>query len=300
MASVKEKHVQSPIVGTRVKAHRRGPKIKRSLVKILLHLELILVSLIVLVPIFWIVGSSFNESTGLASATLLPKSLTLNNYVRLFQETKYASWFLNTLKIAVVNAIVSVSIVMITAWIMSRFQFKGKKAGLMTLLLLSMFPSFLSMTAIYVLFLTFGLLNKPIALVLIYSVGAIPYNVWLVKGYLDGVSKSMDEAAYIDGCSRFQAFFKVTLPLAMPIITYVSVTQFMGPWMDYILPNLLLSKDQYRTLAVGLFSMINEQESTNFTMFAAGAVLVAIPISIMYMVFQKYIVQGVSAGANKE
>jgi len=183
---------------------------------------------------------------------------------------------------------------------MSRFNFKGKKAGLMTLLLLSMFPSFLSMTAIYVLFLTFGLLNKPLALVLIYSVGAIPYNVWLVKGYLDGVSKSLDEAAYIDGCTRFKAFFKITIPLAMPIITYVVVTQFMSPWMDYILPNLLLSKDQHKTLAVGLYAMINEQESTNFTMFAAGAVVVSIPISTVYVIFQKYIVQGISAGANKE
>ena len=156
------------------------------------------------------------------------------------------------------------------------------------------------MTAIYVLFLTFGLLNKPVALVIIYSAGAIPYNVWLVKGYLDGVSRSLDEAAYIDGCSKFRALFHVTLPLSMPIITYVTVTQFMTPWMDYILPNLLLSRNENRTLAVGLYAMINEQESTNFTMFAAGAVLVAVPISMIYIIFQKYIVQGVSAGANKE
>lgn len=275
-------------------------KFKKIVVSAALHLELILVCLIVLIPIFWIVSSSFNDSSGLASATLIPERWTLHNYRRLFEETRYVSWFLNTLRIAAVNAVVSVSLVMVTAWVMSRFRFTGKKAGLMTLLLLSMFPSFLSMTAIYVLFLTFGLLNRPIALVIIYSAGAIPYNVWLVKGYLDGVSKSLDEAAYIDGCTKFRAFFKVTLPLSMPIITYVTVTQFMTPWMDYILPNLLLSRDENRTLAVGLFAMINEQESTNFTMFAAGAVLVAVPISIIYIVFQKHIVQGISSGANKE
>lgn len=275
-------------------------KFKKIMVSAALHLELILVCLIVLIPIFWIVSSSFNDSSGLASATLIPERWTLHNYRRLFEETRYVSWFLNTLRIAAVNAVVSVSLVMVTAWVMSRFRFTGKKAGLMTLLLLSMFPSFLSMTAIYVLFLTFGLLNKPIALVIIYSAGAIPYNVWLVKGYLVGVSKSLDEAAYIDGCTKFRAFFKVTLPLSMPIITYVTVTQFMTPWMDYILPNLLLSRDENRTLAVGLFAMINEQESTNFTMFAAGAVLVAVPISIIYIVFQKHIVQGISSGANKE
>ena len=237
-------------------------RFKKYIISTFLHLELILVSLIVLIPIFWIVISSFNASSGLASATLIPEKLTVNNYVKLFTETKYVMWFGNTLKIAIVNSAVSVMIVMVTAWVMSRFNFKGKKTGLMTLLILSMFPSFLSMTAIYVLFLTFGLLNKPIALVLIYSVGAIPYNVWLVKGYLDGVSKSLDEAAYIDGCTRLKAFFKVTLPLSMPIVTYVAVTQFMAPWMDYILPNLLLSKDQNRTLAVGLYALISEQEST--------------------------------------
>jgi len=266
----------------------------------MLHIEVIIVCLLVIIPIFWIVASSFSDSSGLASSSLIPERWTLNNYINLFTKTKYLTWFGNTLQIAVVNAIVSVMMVMVTAWVMSRFNFKGKKAGLMTLLLLSMFPSFLSMTAIYVLFLTFGLLNKPLALVLIYSVGAIPYNVWLVKGYLDGVSKSLDEAAYIDGCTRFKAFFKITIPLAMPIITYVVVTQFMSPWMDYILPNLLLSKDQHKTLAVGLYAMINEQESTNFTMFAAGAVVVSIPISTVYVIFQKYIVQGISAGANKE
>ena len=117
---------------------------------------------------------------------------------------------------------------------------------------------------------------------------------------LDVVAVSYTHLAYIDGCSKFRALFHVTLPLSMPIITYVTVTQFMTPWMDYILPNLLLSRNENRTLAVGLYAMINEQESTNFTMFAAGAVRVAVPISMIYIIVQKYIVQGVSAGANKE
>lgn len=133
-------------------------RFKKYIISTFLHLELILVSLIVLIPIFWIVISSFNASSGLASATLIPEKLTVNNYVKLFTETKYVMWFGNTLKIAIVNSAVSVMIVMVTAWVMSRFNFKGKKTGLMTLLILSMFPSFLSMTAIYVLFLTFGLL----------------------------------------------------------------------------------------------------------------------------------------------
>lgn len=272
---------------------------KRKLKWLLLHLELTAVALLVLIPIVWIVLSSFNVGNGLASATLIPRQLTVGNYRRLFADTNYAQWFRNSLGIAVLNAAVSVLLIMVTAWIMSRFRFKGKKASLMTILLLSMFPTFLSMTAIYTLFMDFGLLDHPAALVIIYAAGAIPYNVWLVKGYLDGIPKEIDEAAYIDGCGYFATFRKIVLPLSKPIITYCAVSQFMMPWMDYILPNMLLSGDANKTLAVGLYSMISGKENSNFTMFAAGAVLIAVPITILFLIFQKYLVQGIAAGANK-
>ena len=262
---------------------------KKKIVPILVHLELVLMSLLVLVPVIWIVMSSFNEGDGLASATLIPENLTLENYQNLFQETDYALWFWNTFKIAVTNTFFSVIMVMITSWIMSRFDFRGKKFGLMSILLLSMFPSFLSMTAIYTLFLTLGLIGNPISLVIVYSAGAIPYNTWLVKGYLDGIPKAIDEAAYIDGCGKFHTFFRMILPLSKPIITYCAVSQFMLPWMDYILPNLLLSGEKSRTLAVGLFLMIDGKENSYFTMFAAGAVLISIPITIVFILFQKYL-----------
>lgn len=265
----------------------------------LLYLELIIMSIIVLIPIAWIVGSAFNPSTSLASSTLIPKEFTLENFKKLFIETNYLKWTMNTFMIASLNTVVSLMLIMITAWIVSRFNFKGKKIGLLTLMLLSMFPSFLAMTAIYTLFLTFGLLDNPLALVIIYSAGAIPYNVWLVKGYLDDVPKSIDEAAYIDGCSKFQTFFKIILPLSKPIITYAAVSQFMLPWMDYILPNLLLSSDENKTLAVGLYSFISNSTQPNYTMFAAGAVLVSIPITLVYIAFQKNITEGITAGADK-
>lgn len=273
---------------------------KKRVMAILIHGELILMSIIVLVPVLWIVLASFQEGNALASGSLIPEKLTIENYQRLLQHTGYPIWFRNTFAIAVVNAVVSVTMIMITAWVLSRFDFRGKKAGLMSILLLSMFPSFLSMTALYTLFLVFGLLGKPLAIVIIYSAGAIPYNTWLVKGYLDGISKSIDEAAYIDGCSRLQSFFKIVLPVSRPIMTYCLVSQFMAPWMDYILPNMLLSsKEESKTLAVGLFSMIQGQEQSNFTMFAAGSVLVAVPITIVFFFTQNYLVQGISAGANK-
>lgn len=271
---------------------------RRKIVSVFLHLELIIMSLIVIIPVCFIILSSFQKGNGVGTS-FLPRELTLDNYKKLFQETNYEIWFLNTLKIATATAIFAVILVLITAWIMSRFQFKGKKASLMTIMILSMFPTFLSMTAIYTLFLTLGLIGNPISLVIVYSVGAIPYNTWLVKGYLDGVPIAIDEAAYIDGCTRFQSFRKVVLPLSKPIITYCAVSQFMMPWMDYILPNILLSSDSKTTLAVGLFALINGKESINFTTFAAGAVLIAVPITIVFIIFQKYLVQGIAAGADK-
>ncbi len=272
---------------------------KKIITSILLYAELIIMSLIVLVPIVWIVLSSFNDGNSLSSSSLIPSKLTIDNYIKLINDTSYKLWFLNTLKIAIVNTVVSVTAIMITSWIMSRFNFRGKKAGLMTILLLSMFPTFLSMTAIYTLFLTFGLLGNPLSLVIIYSAGAIPYNTWLVKGYLDGIPKAIDEAAYIDGSGKFRTFFTMILPLSLPIITYCAVSQFMLPWMDYILPGLILSKDQDKTLAVGLFSLISGKENQNFTMFAAGALLIAVPITTIFIIFQRYLVEGISAGANK-
>lgn len=272
---------------------------KKTLSSLLVHAALWCTALFVLVPIFWIVLSSFHVGTGLASSGLIPKELTLDNYIRLFRESQYARWYGNTFCVAALNAVCSVLIIIITAWVFSRFSFTGKKFSLLTMLLLSMFPSFLSMTAIYTLFLRIGLIDQPLALVIIYTAGAIPYHVWLVKGYLDGIPREIDEAAYIDGCTKLGSFVKIILPLSRPMMTYCAVTQFMTPWMDYILPNLLLSSDKNRTLAVGLYSMISGKENLNFTMFAAGAVLIAVPITVLFIVFQKNLAQGIASGANK-
>ena len=273
---------------------------KRRIKTILVNAELILMSLIVLIPVVWIVLSSLNEGQNLSTSSFLPKTFTVDNYKRLLTDTQFISWFVNSFNIALLNAFISVTLILITAWVLSRFKFKGKKTGMMTLLVLSMFPSFLSMTAVYTLFVVFGLLNKPLALVILYAAGAIPYNVWLVKGYIDGISTSLDEAAYIDGSSRMNTFIKIIIPMSKPIIVYCAVSQFMMPWMDYIIPNLLLTGDKTKTVAVGLYSMISTDQNANFTVFAAGAVVIAVPITIMYLLFQKFLVQGIVAGASKE
>lgn len=160
----------------------------------------------------------------------------------------------------------------------------------------------MGLIAIYVLFfLNFGLLNQPLALVIIYGAGQIPYNTWLVKGYLKNVPTSLDEAAYIDGANKLQTYIKIILPVMFPILTFVAVTQFMVPWFDFILPSFLITSSDKKTLAVGLYELINGQANNNFTMFAAGSVLVAGPVAFfLYLFFlQKYLVEGLSAGANK-
>ncbi len=275
-------------------------RIKDILAYIGIYALLIILAISILYPVIWIVGSSFNPGSSLASATAIPKHPTLNNFIRLLTKTDYKIWYLNTLSVALVNMTVSVLLVGTMGYVFARLKFAGKRIGLLAILILQMFPTFMGMIAIYVFFLNFGLLNQPLALVLIYSAGQIPYNTWLIKGYLKNVSISLDEAAQIDGATKLQTYTKVVLPIMFPILTFVAITQFMAPWFDYILPSFLISSSKKKTLAVGLYEMINTETNTNFTMFAAGAVLVAVPIAILYLFLQRYLIEGLSAGANKE
>ncbi|WP_315906029.1 sugar ABC transporter permease [Priestia koreensis] len=276
-----------------------GLKIKSFFITTLIYIELIIVGAAVLFPIIWIVGSSFGESSGLANATAIPEHPTIIHYKELIEKTKFLAWYWNTFKIAVLNMIFSVLLSTSTAYIFSRFKFKGKKVGLMSILILQMFPSFMGMIALYILFLNFGLLNSHMGLVIIYAAGQIPFNTWLIKGYLQSVPKSLDESAMIDGATKTQIFFKIIMPLSKPILTFVALTQFMAPWMDFILPRLLISSNEKKTLAIGLFDLIKGNTNTNFTMFAAGAILVAVPITLLYIFLQKYLISGLTAGANK-
>ncbi|QUI25570.1 sugar ABC transporter permease [Vallitalea pronyensis] len=264
-----------------------------------IYMLLLLVAVAILYPVIWIVGSAFNEGSSLASSTAIPRHPTLHNFVRLFEETDYKKWYMNTLMIAVLNMIASVILTGTMGYVFARLKFAGKRFGLLSILILQMFPSFMGLIAIYVLFLNFGLLNQPLALVIIYGAGQIPYNTWLVKGYLKNVPLSLDEAAYIDGANKLQTYIKIILPVMFPILTFVAVTQFMVPWFDFILPSFLITSSDKKTLAVGLYELINGQANNNFTMFAAGSVLVAGPVAILYLFLQKYLVEGLSAGANK-
>ena len=266
---------------------------------VLVYAMLIIMSFVVLVPIVWIVGASFNEQSSLLSATAFPENPTVSHYVELIKETKFLNWYANTLKIAVVNMVISVVITSLTAYVFSRFKFKGKKSGLLSILILQMFPSFMGMMATYNILWQLNLLNTHFGLILTYAAGQIPYNTWLVKGYLSSIPRSLDDAARLDGASNLRIFGQIILPLMKPILIFVALNQFISPWMDFIFPRMILSSPEKKTLAIGLYDLINSNTNNNFTTFAAGAVLVAVPITILYVCLQKYLIQGVAAGANK-
>lgn len=260
---------------------------------------LIFMALLVLTPIVWIIVASFNPMSSLLSATAFPENPTVLHYVKLIKETKFVYWYANTLKIALINMAISVVLTSMTSYVFSRFRFKGKRAGLLSILILQMFPSFMGMMATYNILWQLNLLDTHFGLILTYAAGQIPYNTWLVKGYLSNIPRSLDEAAKLDGASNLRIFTQIVLPLMKPILIFVALSQFITPWMDFIFPRMILSSPEKKTLAIGLYDMINANTNNNFTTFAAGAILVAVPITILYVCLQKYLIQGVTAGANK-
>jgi arabinogalactan oligomer/maltooligosaccharide transport system permease protein len=273
-------------------------RVKKIITGTLIYIEFIIVAALVLYPLLWVIGSSINPQNGITRAAMIPENPTLANYVRLFTRTHYASWYLNTLYVAVVTTIFSVFFHTMTAFVFARFSFRGRKIGLLTVMILQMFPSFLGLTALYMVALNFGMLNNLNMLVIIYVSGGIPGNIWLVRGYMLNIPRSLDEAAYIDGASKLQLFYRIILPLTLPIVFFIGLTSFMGPWLDYMLPRYLINLNERRTLAIGLFDMISKPNA-DFTAFCAGCVLIALPITALCMIFQKFLLEGLIAGANK-
>jgi arabinogalactan oligomer/maltooligosaccharide transport system permease protein len=187
-----------------------------------------------------------------------------------------------------------------TGYVFSRFRFKGKKPILISFLLLQMFPSFMGIIALFMIFRTFGWLNKPLYLVFIYAAGAIPYNTYLIRGYMRSIPMAVDEAATIDGASKTAVFFKIILPLSTPIIGFLAVNAFMAPWMDYMLPFQLLNM-QNQTVAIFLYRLTDPLITVYYNPlnFMAGALVLATPITLVQFYMQRYIVYGMAAGADK-
>lgn len=273
--------------------------IKFSLSELIMYILLIISCLLVIVPLIWIFIASISPGYTLYFGDIFAIKPTLSHYTSLFSTTNFGLCYLNTLKIAVMNMTLSIVFTVGSAYVFSRYRFKGRRASLITIMVLQMFPNYLAMVAIYIFLLRINMLDTHFGLVLIYMAAQLPFNVWLVKGYIDGISKNLDEAAKIDGASNFGIFARVILPLSKPIITYVAITNFMLPCTDYIYPQIVLRTESKQTLAIMLYNLVINPDKIQYTTFAAGSVLVAIPAIILFIFLQKYIVRGLSAGAVK-
>ena len=263
------------------------------------HIILIAVSFIFFFPVLWLVLASFSASGSIYDYDgFFPKSYSLSTYIKLFSDTQmydYPSWLRNTLFVAIFSCMLSTVLVILTAYTMSRFRFKMRKPLMKTTLVLSMFPSFMGMTAVYLIMVNFNLINNLWSLILVYSAGA-PMGYLVQKGYFDTISNSIYEAARIDGASNPTIFWKVTMPLSKPILVYTALTSFAWPWSDFILPNMLLKNRDLWTVAVGLTHL----GETEFSRFAAGAIFIAVPIVILYFSLSRFLIAGVSDGAVKQ
>lgn len=250
-------------------------------------------------PVLWLLLASFSQSGSIYDIEgFFPDKFSLASYSRLFTDTTmydFPNWLKNTLFVAVLSSAIGTILVILTAYTISRFEFKSRKMLMKSALILNMFPSFMGMTAVYLIMVNFNLINQLWSLILIYAAGA-PMGYLVQKGYFDTISTTIYEAARIDGAGNIRIFKDITLPLSKPIIVYTALTQFAWPWSDFILPNLLLKNKDLWTVAVGLTHL----DETQFTRFAAGSVFIAVPIVTLYFILSKYLVAGVSAGAVKE
>ncbi|MDX9810732.1 MAG: sugar ABC transporter permease [Spirochaetales bacterium] len=269
----------------------------------IIYTILSVMSVIWLIPIVWLVIRSFQKEKGAWITTVLPQGYTFDNYIRLFTETdqfNYPLWFVNTLVVAIFTCIFATMLVLMISYTFSRLRFKSRKMFMNIGLILNMFPGFMTMIAVYHILKAIGLYQSHISLVLVYSSGA-SLSYFIAKGFFDTIPKAMDEAATIDGATRNQIFWRITLPLTKPIVIYTALTSFLAPWMDFIFASVIM-KDNYNkyTLAVGLFRMLERENIYEyFTRFCAGAVIVSIPITILFIFFQKYYVEGVTGGSTK-
>lgn len=265
------------------------------------YILLICLSVVAIYPALWVVMGSFRPGKSLYSDRLIPAKFTLGHYRELFTSKSYmyGSWYMNTLKISFFSMVFGVLLILLTSYAVSRFRFRGRKTALSTLLVLGMFPGFMSIIAIFLLLKEMDLLDTHFALIMVYAAGAPLTGTFIAKGYFDTIPRSLDEAARIDGAGNFTIFTRIMLPLSRPMLTYIALVQFVGPWVDFIFAKLVLRTKDNWTVAVGLYDMVNTNTNTNFTLFAAGAVLVAVPITILFMFLQRMLVEGLTSGASK-
>ncbi|MCE5343489.1 MAG: ABC transporter permease subunit [Eubacteriales bacterium] len=273
--------------------------------QIVRHSVLAFLSVFWLIPIIWLVATSFGPDTGPNIRTFFPSGMSLVHYQTLLfgmdDVARFPSWFRNTFIIATFTCIISSTFVLMVAYAMSCMRFKSRKTLITFASTLTLFPGFLAMIAVYFIMKSVGLTNSNIGLIMVYS-GSSGLGYLIAKGFFDTVPKSMREAAYIEGASEFKVFTKIVIPLSKPIIVYTVISAFLVPWMDFIFANIMLNSglSENKTVAIGLYAMVDKVRiNSYFGQFCAGGVLVSIPISILFVIMQKFYIEGVTGGSVK-
>lgn len=269
----------------------------------LLNITIALLAILWLVPVFWLIISSFRAEQGAYTSYLWPKAFTFNNYVRLFTDRRlfdFPRWFLNTMLVAACSCVITTVLTLMVAYVYSRLRFRGRRFLMNASLVLGMFPGFMSIIAIYHFMKAVGLDQSLVALVLVYSGGAA-LNYYIAKGYFDTIPKSLDEAAILDGASNSTIFWKIILPNSKPVVATTAINAFINPIVDFIFVSVIM-KDNYSnfTVAKGLYTMVDKTNIYEYyTVFCAGAVIVAIPVVLLFIRMQKFYVAGVVGGSVK-
>ncbi|TFH09206.1 MAG: sugar ABC transporter permease [Candidatus Atribacteria bacterium] len=272
------------------------------------HALILLLCAFSIFPVLWIASASFNATNNMGLQTLIPRHPTFAHYKELFTSDRYqfSMWLLNSLKITIIAATLTVMLAALGAYAFSRFRFKGRRAGLLGLLLIQMFPQVGAIVAIFLLVLSLGNifpwagLNTHTALIFVYLGGAMGFNTWLMKGYFDTIPRSLEESAKVDGATPFQAFFWIILPLARPILATIFVLSFISAYSELIIAQILLRSGTKFTLPVGMALLVSDQWSQRWGMFAAGALIAMIPFLIVFILAQRSLVSGLTRGSVKE
>ncbi|OXS78133.1 sugar ABC transporter permease [Domibacillus enclensis] len=276
---------------------------KQRLIRLLFsYALLIFMTTIIVYPLLWTVGASFNPGNSLVSTSIIPANPTLDHYKELFagkDSLQYVQWYMNSLKISLFTMLGTIISVSFTAYAFSRFRFKGRKNALTLFLLLQMIPQFSALIALFVLAQILGMMNSHWLLILLYIGGLIPMNTYLMKGYMDSIPIDLDESARIDGASNTRIFLQIIMPLSKPMVAVVAMNGFTGPLGDFILSSTILRTPESYTLPIGLYNLVNEVMGASYTTFAAGAILISIPIALIFILLQKNFVSGLTAGGTK-
>ncbi|MGO1135425.1 arabinogalactan oligomer ABC transporter permease GanQ [Bacillus subtilis] len=277
-------------------------KVRKYIRLLFSYLLLAFMAVIIVYPLLWTAGASFNPGNSLISTSIIPKHPTFDHYKELFagkESLQYVQWYVNSMKISLFTMAGSLLCVTFTAYAFSRFRFKGRKYALTLFLLLQMIPQFSALIALFVLAQILGMINSHWLLILLYIGGLIPMNTYLMKGYMDSIPMDLDESAKIDGASSTRIFFQIILPLSKPMVAVVAMNGFTGPLGDFVLSSTILRTPESYTLPVGLFNLVNDVMGASYTTFAAGALLISIPVAIIFIMLQKNFVSGLTAGGTK-